>query len=229
MGDQPVARLLPKYRRTQTQKNVHTYETSMPELGFKPTMRASARARTVRTLNRSATVIGNCYNRELKIIAFGLTRMIRGSCHMNRPTCIQATTTPSKYVPIHPSSLSHCLIRYCYVHNFDSKRPISSTNCPLYYGGPCTAWVPREVSYIVINQLQLMISLFLLLCHLLFWLCPLLTHRVQMWSAWREVSGKYCNLRPISGHLLKLHGVRKEMACLFKHVTITNSWKVKLF
>jgi hypothetical protein len=45
--NQAVARSLPKYRTTQTQKNAHTYQTSMPEVGFEPTITASARAKIV--------------------------------------------------------------------------------------------------------------------------------------------------------------------------------------
>jgi hypothetical protein len=37
-GDQLVARPLPKYRTTQTQKNAHTHQTSMPWVGFEPTI-----------------------------------------------------------------------------------------------------------------------------------------------------------------------------------------------
>jgi hypothetical protein len=65
-SDQPAARPLPKYRRTQTQNNVrarthkhtHTHQTSMPEVGFQPTITASAWAKSVHTLDRSATMTG---------------------------------------------------------------------------------------------------------------------------------------------------------------------------
>jgi hypothetical protein len=40
-GDQLVARPLRKHRTTQTQKNAHTHQTSMPWVGFEPTIPAS--------------------------------------------------------------------------------------------------------------------------------------------------------------------------------------------
>jgi hypothetical protein len=57
-GDQLVARPLPKHRTTQTQKNPHTHQTSMPWVGFEPTIPASERAKTVHALDRSPTVTG---------------------------------------------------------------------------------------------------------------------------------------------------------------------------
>jgi hypothetical protein len=60
MSDQLVARPLPKHRTTQTQnKHIHTQQTSMPCVGFEPTIPASERAKTVHILDRSATVTGN--------------------------------------------------------------------------------------------------------------------------------------------------------------------------
>jgi hypothetical protein len=55
-GDQPVARLLPTYRTTQTQ-NKRT-QTFMPSVGFEPTIPAFERTKTVHVLDRAATVIG---------------------------------------------------------------------------------------------------------------------------------------------------------------------------
>jgi uncharacterized protein YraI len=46
-SDHLVARPLPKHRTTQTQ-NKHTYQTSVPCVGFEPTILASERAKTVR-------------------------------------------------------------------------------------------------------------------------------------------------------------------------------------
>jgi hypothetical protein len=57
-SDQLVAWSLPKHRTTQTQKNAHTYQTSMPWTGFELTIPASERAKTVHALDRSATVTG---------------------------------------------------------------------------------------------------------------------------------------------------------------------------
>jgi hypothetical protein len=55
-GDQPVARPLLTHRTTQTQ-NKRT-QTSMPGVGFEPTIPAFARSKTVHVLDRTATVIG---------------------------------------------------------------------------------------------------------------------------------------------------------------------------
>jgi hypothetical protein len=54
-GDQPVARALPTHRTTQT-RNKRT-QTSIPRVGFEPTIPVFERAKTVRALERSATVI----------------------------------------------------------------------------------------------------------------------------------------------------------------------------
>jgi hypothetical protein len=55
-GDEPVARPLPTHRITQTQ-NKRT-RTSMPKVGFKPTIPVFERAKTVHALDHPATVIG---------------------------------------------------------------------------------------------------------------------------------------------------------------------------
>jgi hypothetical protein len=55
-GDQPVARPLPTRRTTQTQ-NKRT-QTSMPRVGFEPAIPAFERTKTVRALDRAATMIG---------------------------------------------------------------------------------------------------------------------------------------------------------------------------
>jgi hypothetical protein len=55
-GEQPVARLLPTHRTTQTQnKRTHT---SMPRVGFEPTISMFEWAKMVHSLDRAATVIG---------------------------------------------------------------------------------------------------------------------------------------------------------------------------
>jgi hypothetical protein len=48
------------YRTTQTQKDAHTHthQTSMPCVGFEPTISASERAKTVHALDLAATVTG---------------------------------------------------------------------------------------------------------------------------------------------------------------------------
>jgi hypothetical protein len=55
-GDQTVARSLPTHRTAQTE-NKRT-QTSMPEVGFEPTVSVFERANTVHTLERATTVIG---------------------------------------------------------------------------------------------------------------------------------------------------------------------------
>jgi hypothetical protein len=55
-GHQSVARPLPTHRTTQTQ-NKHT-QTSMPWVGFEPTIPAFERAKTVHASDHAATVIG---------------------------------------------------------------------------------------------------------------------------------------------------------------------------
>jgi hypothetical protein len=57
MRDQPVARPLPTYRTAQTQ-NKRT-QTSMPQVGFEPTIPEFERSKTVHVLDRAATVIDN--------------------------------------------------------------------------------------------------------------------------------------------------------------------------
>jgi hypothetical protein len=60
-GDQPIARPLP----TQTQ-NKHRY-TSMPRVGFEPTIPVFERAKTIHASDRAATVIGICICSSLKL------------------------------------------------------------------------------------------------------------------------------------------------------------------
>jgi hypothetical protein len=55
-GDQPVARPLPTRRTTETQ-NRRT-QTSMPRVGFEPTIPVFERAKTVHALDSAAIVIG---------------------------------------------------------------------------------------------------------------------------------------------------------------------------
>jgi hypothetical protein len=59
-SDRSVARPLPKYRKPGSQKNAHTHthQTSMPEVRFEPTIKASERAKTGHASDRWATVTG---------------------------------------------------------------------------------------------------------------------------------------------------------------------------
>jgi hypothetical protein len=54
-GDQPIARLLPVHRTTQTQ-NKRT-QTSMPQVGFEPMISLFEQAKTVHALDRAVTEI----------------------------------------------------------------------------------------------------------------------------------------------------------------------------
>jgi hypothetical protein len=64
-SDQPVARPLPTHRTTQTQ-NKRT-QTSIPSVGFEPTIPAFERRKTVHALDRVATVISELYKYILYI------------------------------------------------------------------------------------------------------------------------------------------------------------------
>jgi hypothetical protein len=55
-ANQPVAKLLPKHRTTQTQTN--RTQTYMPRVRFEPTIPAFDRAKSVHALDRADTVIG---------------------------------------------------------------------------------------------------------------------------------------------------------------------------
>jgi hypothetical protein len=55
-GDQPVSRPLPTHRTTQTQNK--RIQTSVPRVGFEPTIPAFERVETVHALDSATTVIG---------------------------------------------------------------------------------------------------------------------------------------------------------------------------
>jgi hypothetical protein len=59
-GDQPVARPLPTHTTKQTQNK--RIQTSMPAVGFEPTIPMFELVKTVYTLDRVATVIGHLSN-----------------------------------------------------------------------------------------------------------------------------------------------------------------------
>jgi hypothetical protein len=65
MGDQPVARPLPAHRPAQT-RNKRT-KTSMPQVGFEPTIPVFERAKTVHALDCAATVIGMSPSNIVKV------------------------------------------------------------------------------------------------------------------------------------------------------------------
>jgi hypothetical protein len=66
MEDQRVARPLPTHRTVQ-KKNKRT-QTSMPPVGFEPTIPVFERAKTVHALDRAVTVIGAVYKRRSKML-----------------------------------------------------------------------------------------------------------------------------------------------------------------
>jgi hypothetical protein len=55
MGDQPIARPIPTNR---TQRQNKRTQTSMPQVGFEPTIPVFEWVKTVHALDRAATVIG---------------------------------------------------------------------------------------------------------------------------------------------------------------------------
>jgi hypothetical protein len=63
-GDQPVAMPLPTHRTTETQNK--RSQTSVPLVGFEPTIPVFERAKTVHDLDRAATLIGSCVNYTAK-------------------------------------------------------------------------------------------------------------------------------------------------------------------
>jgi hypothetical protein len=65
-GDQPVARALPTRKTTRTQNK--RIQTSMPQVGFEPTIPVFERAKTVHALDRAATVIGALVSPFIKSI-----------------------------------------------------------------------------------------------------------------------------------------------------------------
>jgi hypothetical protein len=78
-SDQPVARPLPTHRTTQTQ-NKRT-QTSMPRVGFEPTIPASKRATTVHALDRGANVTGqHLYTAQaivyVRVLVFAAKRLV---------------------------------------------------------------------------------------------------------------------------------------------------------
>jgi hypothetical protein len=73
-GDQPVSRPLPTQRTTQTQ-NKHS-QTSMPRVGFEPTIPAFEQAKTVHALDGAATVIDRNITRIIKTLRMIWARYI---------------------------------------------------------------------------------------------------------------------------------------------------------
>jgi hypothetical protein len=74
-GDQPVARPLPTHRTTH---RINT-QTSMPRLGFEPTIPVFERAKRVHALDRAATVIGNetsTWHKYKIIVCWNTTRIL---------------------------------------------------------------------------------------------------------------------------------------------------------
>jgi hypothetical protein len=94
MGDQPVARPLPIHRTTQAQ-NKHT-QTSMPWVGFEPTISTFERTKTVHVLDRAATVIGQMWATNLIFSLEELREKMKLSRALpesgSRPSTKQGTT-----------------------------------------------------------------------------------------------------------------------------------------
>jgi hypothetical protein len=68
-GNQPVAKPLPTHKATKTQnKRTHT---SMPRVGFEPTIKMFERTMMVHALDRAAAVNGSCPLPERKTKCLG--------------------------------------------------------------------------------------------------------------------------------------------------------------
>jgi hypothetical protein len=80
MGDQPVARLIPAHRTTQTQNN--RTHTSIPQMGFEPTIPVFERAKTIHALDRATNVVGNLYHCITKLCKTQ-TELIRNRVNSN--------------------------------------------------------------------------------------------------------------------------------------------------
>jgi hypothetical protein len=86
-GDQPVARPLPTHRTTQTQNKCK--QTSMPWVGFEPTIPEFERAKTVHALDHAATVGHRLRNSVPKVPAcFGEIGWISNTFFNDRIICI---------------------------------------------------------------------------------------------------------------------------------------------
>jgi hypothetical protein len=81
-GNQPVARPLPNHRTTQTQNKCT--QTSILWVGFEPTIPAFERGKTVHTLDRSATVIGNSIYLLIYVLKWMSQRVWRPLNHIIR-------------------------------------------------------------------------------------------------------------------------------------------------
>jgi hypothetical protein len=57
-SDQLVVRPLPNHMTAETQKNTYTHQTSIPEVEFESTIKASERAKIVHALESLPTVTG---------------------------------------------------------------------------------------------------------------------------------------------------------------------------
>jgi hypothetical protein len=117
MSDQLVARPLPKYRTTQVQNkhiHTHTHRTSMPYVGFEPTIPASERAKTFHALDRAATVTGTFYvGNEIENFLFELRNNIRGSelDNIKRDRMKTVSDTEKCKIQITVSANSHSLLQ----------------------------------------------------------------------------------------------------------------------
>jgi hypothetical protein len=75
MGDQLVARKLRTHRTTKTYNK--RIQTSMPRMGFEPTIPAFERAKMVHALDRAATVIGGSFVDPLSYLVAKLVGQLR--------------------------------------------------------------------------------------------------------------------------------------------------------
>jgi hypothetical protein len=115
-GDQPVARPLPIHRTTQAQNKLT--QTSMPRVGFEPTIAVFKRTRTVHVLDGAATVIGNLlsYSEEMKVAL----------CHLH---AVRVSVNPPP-----PPLTFECLNQFlwnCYIRHLSPSELHTSENPPI--------------------------------------------------------------------------------------------------
>jgi hypothetical protein len=109
-----IARPLPTHRRTQIQNK--RSQTSVPRVGFEPTIPVFKRAKTVHELHRAATVIGAraFYRTEIGILPLQLQRL-RHSSILNESFLFRFLTTSRSLLKVSDNA--------CYVVQ-RSVRPI---------------------------------------------------------------------------------------------------------
>jgi hypothetical protein len=126
-GDQPVERPLPAHRTGQTK--IQRTQTSMPWVGFEPTISAFERAKTVHVLDRAATVIGINLDTNTKI-----GRLLQSEISVWRWRWRWSCSCAMKTYGGEEVQLEHSLPRYYMTMSDQLQSPasLSSGNDPRY-------------------------------------------------------------------------------------------------